>query len=146
MAQNPDLGPLSKQAAVQRLRDPASTPAQTVQVIFLELDSHLNGERKHRSKDTQAKVQSLLEEAEACEGYPLWKAAILQCKAKHLLARNNFEGAGKIFREALEAGLERNYGPLRGEVARDCFALAVANGKLIANNHEKYYREMLAGG
>ena len=146
VAQNPDLGPLAKQAAVQRLRDLASTPAQTVQVILLELDSHLNGERKHRSKDTQAKVQSLLEEAEASEGYALWKAAILQYKAKHLLARNNFEGAGKIFREALEAGLERNYGPLRGEVARDCLALAVANGKLIANNHEKYYREMLAGG
>jgi hypothetical protein len=88
----------------------------------------------------------LLEEAEASEGYALWKAVILQYKAKHLLACNDFEGAGKLFREALEAGLERNYGPLRGEVARDCLALAVANGKLIANNHEKYYREMLAGG
>ena len=40
----------------------------------------------------------------------------------------------------------RNYGPLRGEVARDCLALEVANQKLIANNHETYYRAMLAGG
>lgn len=146
VAQNPNLGPLAKQAAVQRLCDLASTPAQTVQVILLELDSHLNGERKHRSKDTQTKVQSLLEEAEASEGYELWKAAILQYQAKHLLAHNDFKGAEKLFREALEAGLERNYGTLRGEVARDCLALAVANGKLIVNNHEKYYREMLAGG
>lgn len=64
VAQNSDLWPLAKQAAVQRLRDLASTPAQTVQVILLELDGHLNGERKHRSKDTQANVQSLLDEAE----------------------------------------------------------------------------------
>ncbi|QBY54447.1 ankyrin repeat domain-containing protein [Cupriavidus oxalaticus] len=146
VVQNPDLGPLAKQAAIQRLRELAATPAQTVQAILLELDSHLNGERQHRPKDTQAKVQALLDEAEASEGYGLWRAAILQYKAKHLLACNDFEGAGKLFREALEAGLERNYGPLRGEVARDCLAMVVADQKLSANNHEKYYRAMLAGG
>ncbi|MDH0607950.1 ankyrin repeat domain-containing protein, partial [Stutzerimonas stutzeri] len=59
---------------------------------------------------------------------------------------NDLEGAGKLFRAALDAGLERNYGPLRGEIARDCLALVVANQKLIPESHEKYYREMLAGG
>lgn len=146
VAQHIDLSPRAKEAAIQRLRDLAAAPAQTVQAILLELDSYLNGERKQRPKDTQVKVQALLDEAEASEGCRLWKASILQYKAKHLLACNDFKGAGKLFREALEAGLERNYGPLRGEVARDCFAVEVANQKLIANNHEKYYREMLAGG
>lgn len=146
VAQNSDLGPLAKQAATQRLRDLADTPAQIVQAILLELDCYLNGERQHRPKDTRAKVQALLDEAEANEGYELWEAAILQYKAKHLLSCNDFEGAGKLFRAALEAGLVRNYGPLRGEVARDCLALEVANQKLIANNHETYYRAMLAGG
>lgn len=146
VAQSPALFPRAKQAALQRLRVLASTPSQSIQAILLELDSYLNGERKSRTKDTPAKVQTLLAEAEVSEGYGLWKAAILQYKAKHLLASNDFENAGKLFREALEAALERNYGPLRGEVARDCLALAVANSKLIPNNHEKYYREMLAGG
>ncbi len=146
VAQNSDLGPLAKQAATQRLRDLADTPAQIVQAILLELDCYLNGERQHRPKDTRAKVQALLDEAEANEGYELWEAAILQYKAKHLLACNDFERAGKLFRAALEAGLVRNYGSLRGEVARDCLALEVANQKLIANNHETYYRAMLAGG
>lgn len=77
----------------------------------------------------------MLDEAEASEGYALWKAAILQYKAKHLLACNDFEGAGKLFREALEAGLARNYGRLRGEVARDCLATAVANQRLIPESH-----------
>lgn len=146
VAQNPGLGLRARWVAIQRMRELASTPTQTVSAICLELDLHLNGERNNRPKDTQTKVEALLDEAEASEGCGLWKAVILQYKAKHLLACNDFESAGKLFREALDAGFERNYGTLRGEVARDCFALAVANGKLIPNNHEKYYREMLAGG
>lgn len=146
VAHHADLGPRAREAAIQRLRELAATPAQTVQTIILELDGYLNDERKQRPKDTRSRVQALLDEAEASEGYALWKAAILQYKAKHLLASNDFEGAEKLFREALKAGLERNYGRLRGEVARDCLAMAVANQRLIPESHGKYYREMLAGG
>lgn len=146
LAQNQELNSRAKDAIIQRLRELASTPAETVQAIALELDSYLNCESQKRTKDTQAKVQALLDEAEASDGYEMWKAVVLQYKAKHLLGGNDFKGAKKLFRAALEAARERCYGPLRGEVARDCLALAVANQKLTRNNHEKYYREMLAGG
>ncbi len=145
VAQHRELSPRAKEAAIQRLRNLAATPEQTIQAIIIELDSFLNGERT-QPKDTRDKVQTLLDEAETNPGYELWKAAILQYKAKHHLACNDFASAVKLFRKALEAGLERNYGPLRGEIARDCLAVEVANHKLIANNHEKYYRAMLAGG
>jgi len=146
VAQHSDISSRAKEAAIQRLRELAATPTQTVQAIILELNSYLDGDRKHWSSDTRTKVQALLEEAEASEGYAMWKAAVLQYRAKHLLACNDFEEAGKLFRAALEAGLERNFGPLRGEVARDCWAVELANQKLIANNQETYYRAMLAGG
>ncbi|QDO75013.1 ankyrin repeat domain-containing protein [Aeromonas caviae] len=146
VAQHPSLTPRAKEAAVQRLYEIAATPAETIQTILFGLDGYLNGDRKQRPKDTKTKVQVLLDEAEASSGYELWKAPILQYKAKHLLASNDFEGAAKLFREALGAASERNYGPIRGEIARDGLALEVANQKLITNNHEKYYREMLAGG
>ena len=146
LAQNQELNSRAKDAIIQRLRELASTPAETVQAIALELDSYLNCESQKRTKDTQAKVQALLDEAEASDGYEMWKAVVLQYKAKHYLGGNDFSGAGKLFREALEAARERCFGTLRGEVARDCLALAVANQKLTHNNHEKYYREMLAGG
>ncbi|MFQ1892727.1 ankyrin repeat domain-containing protein [Aeromonas veronii] len=146
VAQHPSLTPRAKEAAVQRLQEIAATPAETVQTILFGLNGYLNGDRKHRPKDTITKVQVLLDEAEANSGYELWKAPILQYKAKHLLASNDFEGATRLFREALDAALERNYGPVRGEIARDGLALEVAEQKLITNNHEKYYREMLAGG
>lgn len=142
----PHLRPRAKMAAVQRMRELASTPAETIQAICIELGSYLNDDRTYKKKDTQSKVQALIEEAESNEAYGLWRAAILQYKAKHLLAQNDFVGAVKLFREALEAAKERNFGPVRGEVARDCFAVELANRKLTVNNHEKYYREMLAGG
>ena len=146
VAQHPDVNSRAKQAAIQRLRELAATPAETVQAILLELDRLLNGERKQRQQDARDRVQALLGEAEASEGYRLWEAAVLQYRAKHLLACNDFDGAERLFRKSLDASLERSYGRLRGEVARDCLATAVANQKLIPEKHERYYREMLAGG
>jgi hypothetical protein len=151
VAQNRSLAPLARQAAIQRMRELASTPSQTVQAIALELDAHLNVERKALLKGAQEKVQALLEEAKASAGCDLWKAAILQYKAKHLLSCNDFDGAFRLFQDALAAGTERSFGPLLGDVGRDCFAVAVATQKgvgrkLIVNNLEKYYRAMLAGG
>lgn len=146
VARDPSLSSRAKAAAIQRLRELAQTPAETILAILIELSSYLNDEHKNWSKDTRTKVQALLNEAESNEGYDLWRAALLQYKAKHLLACNDFIGAGKLFKEALEAAQERNYGPLHGEVARDCFAVELANQKLIVNNHEKYYKEMIAGG
>lgn len=147
VAQHTELNLRAKAAVVQRLRELASTAAETLQAIDFELSGHFNCNKgSYLPKESRAQVQALLEEAEASEGYDLWKAAILQYKAKHALACNDFKEAGKLFREALEAASERNYGRLRGEIALDCLALEVANQKLILNNHEKYYREMLAGG
>ncbi len=146
VAQQAGLSPHAKEAAITRLRELASTPSESIQVILLELHGYLNCEHKKRPKDTISKVQTLLNEAEISLGYQLWKAPILQYKAKHLLACNDFDKAASLFREALAAAAERNYGTLRGEVARECLAVEVANNKLIPNNHEKYYREMIAGG
>lgn len=146
IAQRRDLGSKVSQAAIQRLRELAATPSETLQATLFELDGYLNNERNNRPKDARDLVQALLEQAESSPAYELWEAAILQYKAKHLLACNDLEGASKLFKEALEAGRKRCYGSLGGEVARDCLATEVANQKLIVNNHEKYYREMLAGG
>ena len=146
LAVNRALKPRAKKVAIERAYQLAKAPFETVKVILLELDGYLNGDRKLQQKDAHAKVEALLSEATASEGYELWKAPILQYKAKHLLACNEFEEAVKLFRQALDACLERNFGTLNGEIGRNCFAVSVANQKLIHENHEKYFRAMLAGG
>lgn len=146
VVQNPEIRPLAKQAAIQRLRELARTPNEAVQAILFELHGLLNDDREQRPQDAFDRVEALLDEAEVNDGYWLWEAAVLQYKAKHLLACNDFEGAESVFRKSLNASFERNYGRLRGEVARDCLATAVANQKLILGNHDRYYKEMLAGG
>ncbi|MCM8623984.1 MAG: ankyrin repeat domain-containing protein [Candidatus Accumulibacter sp.] len=144
--QSQEIKPLARQAAIQRLRDLAATPSEAVQAMLFELDSLLNGNREQRPQDARDRVQALLDEVEANDGRGLWEAAILQYRAKHLLACNDFKGAEIFFRKSLDASSERNYGRLRGEAARDCLATAVANQKLIPEHHERYYKEMLAGG
>ena len=146
VAQSPDLPIRLKEMVANRMRELANTPIEKILVVIPELAYYLDGEIKNRPKDCKNKVQALIEEAEKTEGYDLWKFAILQYKAKHLLAQNSFEEASKYFRDALEDSFKGSYGLMTGEIARDCLAVAVANQKLITNNHEKYYREMLSGG
>lgn len=146
VSQNKTLNPAARKMAIDRIRELASTPIQTLSAICFELDGYLNSDTKHNSKDTATKVEALIEEAEANEAYSGFMAGILQFKAKHMLAKGEFNAAGKIFREAFDSCSDRNYGPLKGILARDALATEVANGKLIPNNHEKYYRGMLEGG
>lgn len=146
VAQSTDLPIRLKEMTAKRMRELANTPFEKILVVIPELAYYLNGESKNRPKDCKNKVDALLDEAEKTEGYDLWKFAILQYKAKHLLAQNNFGEASQYFRDALEESFKCSYGLITGEIARDCLAIAVANQKLITNNHEKYYREMLSGG
>lgn len=146
VAQSTHLPIRLKEMTTKRMRELANTPIEKILVVIPELAYYLNGESKNRPKDCKNKVEALLDEAEKTEGYDLWKFAILRYKAKHLLAQNNFGEASQYFRDALEESFKCSYGLITGEIARDCLAIAVANQKLITNNHEKYYREMLSGG
>ncbi len=146
IAPRTDMSDRIRQATIARLHELAETPSEVVQGILVELGHELNGYRKHRTKETQGRVQALLGKAEASLAYELWKAPILQYKAKHRLALNDFEGAIELFREALTVCDKRSYGSLRGEIAHDCFAVELADQRLIQNNHEIYYRGMVNGG
>ena len=141
-----DLAPKTRSAAINRLKELARTPSEQLQPLLLQLDGFLNGERKKLPKDSATQVEKLIDEAKANPVFEQWKAPFLQYEAKHYLSMNEFRQSAKLFREALKAVSERNFGFLRGEIARDSFAVQVADQKLIPNNHEIYYREMLAGG
>jgi hypothetical protein len=135
-----------KLAAIERMRELAATPDEMLGVSVLELAHLLNCALKDRPQDAQKRVESILVEADASSGYDTWKAPLLQYRAKHLLAQGKFKEAATLFRAALEACSERNFGTLRGEISRDLLAVEVADQGLIPTNHEKYYRNMVAYG
>jgi hypothetical protein len=133
-------------AVIERLRELAATPSDMVGASIMELAELLNCAHKDRPKDVQSRVEKLLAEAQVNCGYESWKAPLLQYRAKHLLALNRFEDAAKSMREALAACSERNFGLMRGEIARDTLAIEVANQGLIPGNYQKYHRNMAAYG
>ena len=133
------------QAAIVRLHQLAETPAEKMRAIVVELHHHLNAPGACRTKDTKLRVGALLGEAEVNAAYAIWAAVILQYKAKHLLAQNDFNGAFKQCCNAYKACKERSFGRMNGEIARDCWALKLVDQKLIPQNHEPYFRAMLRG-
>lgn len=138
-----NLSPSAQALAIKRLRDLATNPGQTVQAIILELGFLLNTEPKLRPKDILQRVQSLLDEAQASQGYDEWKAPLLRLRAKHWLMQNEFDKASTDFKAALEACSERGFGGVRGEIARDGLATDITVNGFIAQNQEVYYRNML---
>lgn len=146
VAQEEHLSPKARAAALQRLRELASTPDQVMTAILGELHNLLDAELKARPKDVEQRVTTLLTEAEANEAWSDWKAAVLQYRAKNCLARNDIRGATDYFEKALDATAENSFGSLRGEITRDHLAVMVANGGLVPKKHEKPFRHMLADG
>ena len=114
VATSASLPAKTKLAAIERLRVLAATPNEMVGASVMELAELLDCAYKDRPKDAQTRVQMILAKAEDSSGYELWKAPLLQYRAKHFLAQNQFEDAAKLMRAALEACSERNFGSLRG--------------------------------
>ncbi len=146
LAQTEKLPDKTREMALARMRELASTPGQIVGVISIEANMLLNTATNQRPSDIQQRIQRLLDEAEASAGYDEWKAPLLRVRAKHGLMQNRFDDAKRDFNAALAACLERNFGILRGEVARDALAVAIFHEGFIPQNHEIYYRDMLQHG
>lgn len=129
---------------LERLKELEVTPLQSMQRIALDLEEKLLV--KDFDSKTENEVGYLLNEAKNNEKYEYSKARILQLEAFHFIAQNKLPEAEKNLNLAIEECKKYSFGSLRGDLARDAFSLAIANQKLIPNNHEKYFRDMLHWG
>jgi len=148
VAQSSELPSHIRQMACARATELARTPSETIGAIVLQLHSLFHGKLANRPKDMRQQVERLLALADANPPFGEWEVVMLQYKAKHHLATNDFEAARKLFDASLDACHERNYGPIRGEIARDAFALVVERPPVgfSLGNYEGYMRNMLAFG
>lgn len=130
----------TRSIAIKRLRELAADNHQKAGYFLLALGQLLDDVDKYPS-DVQAQVDALLNEAE-----PLlttyWKAPLLRFKGKHALMQNKFDAAKKYLCEAFEACQEHSFGPLRAEIAKDCWALMIREG-FNSKKQEKYYLSMV---
>ena len=143
IASDKNLSHRISEAANHYLHTLARNENQSVQAIIVECNRLLNGPEKHRTSTTKDRVQALLEKAEVSPAFEKWNAVILQYKAKHQLALNHFESARKLFQAAREACKGRAFGSMRAEIARDCWAIEIADQRLIQGNHQPYFRDII---
>ena len=99
---------------------------------------------KEQPKSIIESCERLIKQAESMQEKHYWEAPVLLSRAKHLLYTNQFKQASDMYKAVLQACEYRNYGDLRGLVARDILATEMQLTQINQNNHEKYLREMLA--
>lgn len=138
-----DLSPKIQTMVLIRMREIAKTEADKVSVNLLELDYLLNREPSIRTIDTKHRVQKLIDESIHSAGYDEWKAPLLQFRAQHSLLQNDFISSIKDYKAALKACLERSFGSLRGEIARDGFAVDLFKKGINSKTQSIYYRHIL---
>jgi len=148
VAQSSELPVRVREMACTRAGELAATPSEALGAIILQLHALFRRDRADRPRDMRQRVERLLAQAEANPALGEWEAVVLQYKAKHHLVANEFETARKLFDAALDACRARNYGTMRGEIARDAFAVVIERPPVgfSLGNYEGYMRNMLAFG
>ena len=132
------------QMAWRRMSEVASSAFERGSYRLLELGYLLHGDSSSWPSDVRLIVKEKLDAAEEdTEAWEHWKAPFLRFKAKHVLFENRLDDAEKLFKSALAACSERAFGGLRGEIARDGFAVSITRSALNRKNHEPYYRNMI---
>ena len=143
-----EVGSLSigivKNKIIQRLKVIAHSPSQKIQAILEEVDYLQSLPLKEQPKSIVVNCERLIKQAESMQEKHYWEAPVLLSRAKHLLYTNQFKQASDMYKAVLQACEYRNYGDLRGLVARDILATEMQLTQINQNNHEKYLREMLA--
>ncbi|MDP5134216.1 MAG: ankyrin repeat domain-containing protein [Paraglaciecola sp.] len=130
-------------AAYQRLEEIAVTDDEKLQIIALKLENILIRNEKF-SKDSYSLVDGLLNQAKTNAAYEGWQNVnLLRLESRHLVNSNQFDKATEVMRAAFKRCGAGSFGSMKGELARDCLALAVSNQRLIPENHTTYFESIM---
>ncbi len=131
---------------IERAEQLSQTPDDELFTIKARLHRYLYTDQRRNDKYAEQRVKQLLEQAVQHPCVQFAQAQILNYQARDALSRNDFKAAKQFYRQALEVSKTGCYGDWRGRVGLDLLALETFDRKLVPNNHETYYRDMLAGG
>jgi len=125
------------------MRALAGTPAQAAGALVAKLALLFDRATPARTKDAQSRTAALLQELETVDKDGTWKAPFLRFRARHRLMLNDFEGAAKDYRSALNACFDRNYGMLQADIAEEGLATEVAMRGLDRKTQDYWYRHIV---
>ncbi|MEY8251788.1 MAG: hypothetical protein RPR91_05330, partial [Colwellia sp.] len=135
---------------LNRLIDMDLTPSQKLRHYVTYLAFLLNNKEKEcRPLYAEEIVENILKSAKTVDGYNCIESEFLQFEAKHELSRGNFDDAEKLFKLALDHPDRISIGSIRGEIARDLFALRAATqpkGYSLSNQLSLYRDMKMFGG
>lgn len=146
IAQRHDIPSKAKNTVIIRLKEIAKDADELVSAFCIELGNLIGQASQKLTKFTKVQVEQILIQIDSIEHSGLWNPTILRLKGFHALYSNNFKDAETYFRKALDECDKGQYGELKGTLARDAFAVAVAANKVNPNNHQRYLRLMLLEG
>lgn len=132
------------QILTSRLAELENTPTQQLKRILQELELLLFHTKWEN--DTESNVNKLIREAKNNSEIEYFLPLLLRLEAYHQMAQNKLKEAEKTLKQAIEGCKKNSFGSLRGVLARQAFSLAIANQKLIPENHETYFRDMILWG
>ncbi|TXR54539.1 ankyrin repeat domain-containing protein [Reinekea thalattae] len=117
----------NRMALVRRMKEVKTTSLNKLEIFILELSAILNNDGfSFYQKDTEARVSELLQHFEKHPERHVFEPFYLDFSAKHKLYRNDFDGARKLFRKALEVSENYCFGEHQGGIARDLLSLELA--------------------
>lgn len=131
---------------IERAEQLSQTPDDELLVIQFKLHRYLYTDQRKNDKNAPSRVKTLLEQAINHPYFKYRQAQIHNYQARDALSRNDFQAAKQFYRQALEASKTGCYADWRGRIGLDLLTLETWDKPLNANNHETYYRDMLAGG
>lgn len=136
--------PKVTQLVFVRLKELEKSNDDKIKRAILELNWLLNQDKFDRKTETQ--IEELLKLAWSNPEHQYWLPLILKLNAYHCIGQNKLKEAEKLLKKAIDECKGRSFGSLRGKLARDAFALAISNQKLIPTNHETYFRDIMFFG
>jgi hypothetical protein len=136
--------PKVTQLIFARLKELEKSNDDKIKGVILELDLLLSQDKFDRKTETQ--IEELLKLAWSNPEHQFWLPLLLKLNAYHCIGQNKLKEAENLLKKAINECKGRSFGSLRGKLARDAFALAISNQKLIPTNHETYFRDIMFFG
>lgn len=134
------------QTGMTCLQKSVSTRFEMIEVLLVGMEHLMDLPAEKWPADIEARMETLLLEVSAHPASVHWQAPLQQLRARHLLSKNDVDGALEAFKTSRNACMATNFGDLRLRIAEEGFATAIATYGLSDKHYGFFYRDRIRYG